>query len=194
MSPVTLHQRTSHLKKTITGPLLAKWWICSLSGKEIKKNKNGLINGRGQREDRKSNIWLHVWTLYVLISLERIHVSASAVKNMFVLVSAVGVDLGFVAVAVVIYCSTKTSCAADFKFRVFPLNRCISVANWGDQNAFPTHFNRKWNKKIPALEGFFFPGWCRLGLVLVEENYCESNVRVMMRSALWSSVCVWCVT
>lgn len=65
----------------------------------------------------------------MLISLERIHGSASAMKNMFVLVCAVGVDLGFVAVAVVIYCFTKTSCAVGFKFRVFPLNRCISVAN-----------------------------------------------------------------
>lgn len=42
----------------------------------------------------------------MLISLEHVHVSASAIKNMFVLVCAVGVDLGFVAVAVVIYCFT----------------------------------------------------------------------------------------
>lgn len=64
----------------------------------------------------------------MLISLERVHVSASAMKNMFVLVCAVGVDLGFVAIAVVIYCVTKPHALLVLNL-VFPLNRCISVAN-----------------------------------------------------------------
>lgn len=62
----------------------------------------------------------------MLIWPERIRVCVSTVKNMFVLGFAVGVDLGFAAIAVVIYCFTETSCAAvGFTFGVVLLNRCI---------------------------------------------------------------------
>lgn len=100
-------------------------------------------------------------------------------KIMFVLVCAVGVDLGFVAVAVVIYCFRKTSCAVGFKFRVFKSmyfscklrrSKCLYTLTGNG-----TEESQLWRVFFRLVS---------VGLVLVEENYCESSARVMMRSAL----------